>query len=179
VATADAAWIISGMPTPPFVLELRRKVGHDLLWLATAMGAVLDGGGNVLLGRRADNGAWTLPGGIIDPAEQPADAAVREIFEETGVIAVPDSLTSITTSAPLTYPNGDQVQYLEFCFRCRAVGGTARVNDAELAEVGWYAVDALPDLVGHHLSVLNVAREHRAGADFVFSGLQAVLGLGR
>ena len=167
------------MPTPSFVLELRQKVGHDLLWLTTAMGAVLDDDGRVLLGRRADNGAWTLPGGIIDPAEQPADAAVREIFEETGVVAVPDALTSITTSAPLTYPNGDKVQYLEFCFRCRAVGGDARVSDSELVEVGWYAVDALPDLVGHHLRVLNVAREQRAAADFVFSGLQAVLGRGR
>ncbi len=164
------------MPTPQFVLELRQKVGHDLLWLSTAMGAVLDGGGRVLLGRRADNGAWTLPGGIIDPAEQPADAAVREIFEETGVIAVPEALTSISTSGLLTYRNGDKVQYLEFCFRCRAVGGTARVNDSELIEVGWFAVDALPDLGGQHMRLLTIAGEQRAAAAFVFSGLDAVLG---
>jgi 8-oxo-dGTP pyrophosphatase MutT (NUDIX family) len=164
------------MPTPPFVLELRQKVGHDLLWLTTAMGAVLDGDGRVLLGRRADNGAWTLPGGIIDPAEQPADAAVREIFEETGVIAIPEALTSVTTSAPLTYPNGDKVQYLEFCFRCRPVGGAAAVSDSELVEVGWYAGDALPVLGGQHLRLLNVAREWRAAADFDFSGIEAVLG---
>ena len=31
-----------------------------------------------------------LPGGIIEPGEQPADAAVRECFKETGVIAVPE-----------------------------------------------------------------------------------------
>ena len=166
----------SGMATPQFVLELRQKVGHELLWLSTAMGAVLDGGDRVLLGRRADNGAWTLPGGIIDPAEQPADAAVREIFEETGVIAVPDALTSITTSGPMTYPNGDKVQYLEFCFRCRAVGGTARVNDSELVEVGWYAADALPDLVGQHRWLMTVARERRAATAFAFSGVDAVLG---
>jgi 8-oxo-dGTP pyrophosphatase MutT (NUDIX family) len=55
------------MPTPEFVLDLRRKVGHQLLWLSTAMGAVLDEDGRVLLGRRADTGNWSLPGGIIDP----------------------------------------------------------------------------------------------------------------
>jgi 8-oxo-dGTP pyrophosphatase MutT (NUDIX family) len=164
------------MPTPQFVLDLREKVGHDLLSLSTAMGAVLDGDGRVLLGRRADNGAWTLPGGIIDPGEQPADAAVREIFEETGVIVVPDALTSVTTSGLLTYPNGDKVQYLEFCFRCRPVRGTARVNDAELTEVGWFPVDGLPDLFGKHRGILAIAREQRSAADFVFSGLDAVLG---
>ncbi len=164
------------MPTPRFVLELRRQVGHELLWLSTAMGAVFDGNGRVLLGRRADNGAWTLPGGIIDPAEQPADAAVREIFEETGVIAIPDALTSITTSGPHTYPNGDKVEYLEVCFRCHAVGGAARANDSELTEAGWYAVDALPSLSGQHLRLLTIARERRAAAVFGFSGLDAVLG---
>ena len=108
------------MPTPQFVLDLRAKVGHDLLWLSTAVGAVFDDAGRVLLGRRADIGVWTLPGGIIDPAEQPADAAVREVFEETGVVARPEVLTSVTVSAPMTYPNGDRVQYLEYCFRCPA-----------------------------------------------------------
>ncbi len=130
----------------------------------------------MLLGRRADNGAWTLPGGIIEPPEQPADAAVREIFEETGVITVPDALTSITTSELLTYPNGDKVQYLEFCFRCRPVGGVATASDSELTEVGWFAADALPDLASEHQRLLMIAREHRTGADFRFSGLDVVLG---
>ena len=42
------------MPTPQFVIDLRKKIGHDLLWLSTAMGAVLDEHGRVLLGRRSD-----------------------------------------------------------------------------------------------------------------------------
>ena len=54
------------MPTPQFILDLRAKVGQELLWLSTAMGAVFDDEGRVLLGRRADIGVWTLPGGIID-----------------------------------------------------------------------------------------------------------------
>lgn len=164
------------MPTPQFVLDLREKVGHDLLWLTTAMGAVFDESGRVLLARRADNGRWTLPGGIIDPAEHPADAAVREVYEETGVIAVPDSLTSVTVSGQHTYPNGDRVQYLEFCFRCRPAGGEARVNDTESVEVGWYALDALPDLPAPMAAVLATALQQRADAAFTFSGVDEVLG---
>jgi 8-oxo-dGTP pyrophosphatase MutT (NUDIX family) len=163
------------MPTPRFVLELRQKIGHDLLWLSSAMGAVVDGDGRVLLGRRADVGSWTLPGGIIDPAEQPADAAIREIFEETGVVAVPEKLTSVSVSPPIAYPNGDKVQYLEYCFRCRAVGGAARVNDGEMTEVAWHAMDALPELSGRFARLLGTALAADA-ADFTFSGLATVLG---
>ncbi len=163
------------MPTPQFVLDLRAKVGHDLLWLSTAVGAVFDDAGRVLLGRRADIGVWTLPGGIIDPAEQPADAAVREVFEETGVVARPEVLTSVTVSAPMTYPNGDQVQYLEYCFRCRLAGGQAGVGDGELSAVGWYGPDELPE-VGSATRQLLAAAVRADRAEFTFSGLAAVLG---
>jgi len=42
------------------------------------------------------------------------------------------------------YPNGDVCQYLVVWFRCRATGGTARVNDEESLAVGWYHLDDLP-----------------------------------
>jgi 8-oxo-dGTP pyrophosphatase MutT (NUDIX family) len=164
------------MPTPAFVSELRSLIGHRLLWLPSAAGVVLDKSGRLLLGRRADTGGWALPGGIVDPAEPPADAAVREIFEETGVLAVPDELTSVTISAPVTYPNRDQVQYLEFTFRCRVVGGAARVNDSESVEVRWYPLDALPDLSEGCRRRLSLALEHSGKTAYAFSGLAEVLG---
>jgi 8-oxo-dGTP pyrophosphatase MutT (NUDIX family) len=164
------------MPTPDFVLDLRAHIGHQMLWLSTAVGAVLDADGRVLLVRRADNGAWTLPGGIIDPAEQPADAAVREVFEETGVVAVPEVLTSVTVSRPATYPNGDEVQYLEVTFRCRPTGGEARVNDAESVEVGWFGQDALPDMDSTVLGLIAQAASGAPEAAFSFSGVTRVPG---
>lgn len=161
--------MVTIMPTPPFVAELRSLVGHRLLWLPTAAAVVLDGEGRVLLGRRADTGGWALPGGIIDPAEEPADAAVRECLEETGVVAIPEALTSVTVSQPITYANGDQVQYLELTFRCRVAGGTARVNDEESLEVRWHALDALPELDDGELGRLTQAVQGQ-GAAYVFSG---------
>jgi 8-oxo-dGTP pyrophosphatase MutT (NUDIX family) len=163
------------VPTPQFVLDLRAKVGHDLLWLSTATGAVFDPDGRVLLGWRPDFCVWTLPGGIIDPAEQPADAVVREVFEETGVRAIPELLTSVSVIDPFTYPNGDRVQYLDCCFRCQAVGGEARVADGELAEVAWHALDALPDLSPASRRLLATATSADR-TEFAFSGLVAVLG---
>lgn len=164
------------MPTPEFVTSLRAHIGHDLLWLSTAAGVVLDADGRVLLGRRADTGNWGLPGGIIDPGEEPADAAVREIHEETGVLAVPDLLVAVSVSGVVTYPNGDVVQYLEVLFRCRATGGTARVNDSESVEVGWHALDNLPDLDARTLRRITQAMAATDRAAYAFSGVTKVLG---
>ena len=167
------------MPTPDFVVDLRAHVGHDLLWLSTAAGVVLDDDGQVLLGRRADTGKWALPGGIIEPGEEPADAAVREIFEETGVIAVPEALAAVSVCPQVTYQNGDAVQYLELLFRCRAAGGEARVNDTESVEVGWHALAALGDLPGlaaGSLSRINQVVSGASGTAYAFSGIEKVLG---
>jgi len=168
------------MPTPDFVTDLRARVGHDPLWLSTAAGVVLDDNGQVLLGRRADTGIWALPGGIIEPGEEPADAAVREIFEETGVVAVPEALAGVRVFGPITYQNGDVVRYLEVLFRCRAAGGSAQVNDDESVEVGWYALNALadlPDLGAASLRSITQAVSGAAGAAYAFSGIEKVLGV--
>jgi len=167
---------VAGMPTPEFVTGLRAHIGHDLLWLSTAAGVVLDADGRVLLGRRSDTGNWGLPGGIIDPGEEPADAAVREIYEETGVIAVPEALVAVSVSGVVTYPNGDVVQYLEVLFRCRATGGTARVNDCESVEVSWHALDSLPDLDARTLKRISQATAGTDRAAYAFSGVANVLG---
>ncbi len=133
------------MPTPDFILALREKVGTDLLWLTGVTAVVRNDRGEVLLGRRADNGQWALVSGILEPGEQPAVGLAREIEEETGVVARIEALTSVWTLPQQGYPNGDRAQYLDLCFLARHVSGQARVNDDESLEVGWFAVDALPE----------------------------------
>ena len=164
------------MPIPEFVARLREHIGHDLLWLSSATAVVLDDDGRALLGRRSDTGTWALPGGIVDPAEQPADAAIREVFEETGVVAVPERLFAVTVSRPFSYPNGDQVQYLDLACRCRAIGGEARVNDSESTEVGWHALDSLPEVSERTSNFLAQAMAGNAATAFAFSGVPAILG---
>ncbi|MEU4389386.1 NUDIX domain-containing protein [Kribbella sp. NPDC023855] len=132
------------MTTPKFILELREKIGHDLLWLTGITGVVVDDEDQVLLVRRADNGRWALPAGILEPGEQPAIGLVREIEEETAVETEIVRLVSIDTLPPSSYPNGDQVQYLDLCFRCRPLRGTPRVNDDESLEVAWFPLTTLP-----------------------------------
>ncbi|MGN6221075.1 MAG: NUDIX domain-containing protein, partial [Microbacterium sp.] len=73
------------MATPDFVIELRRHIGTTALPLVGATAVVLRGD-SILLGRRSDNGALTPITGIVEPGEEPADAAVRETLEEAGVV---------------------------------------------------------------------------------------------
>lgn len=133
------------MPTPDFVLALRRKVGTDPLPLVGTTAVVLRGD-RVLLGRRSDNGALTPITGIVDPGEEPADAAVRETLEEAGVVCRVERLAWVHQIPRVTYENGDQSDYLDLTFRCTWVSGDPYPADGEMTEVGWYDLDALPTL---------------------------------
>jgi 8-oxo-dGTP pyrophosphatase MutT (NUDIX family) len=134
------------MATPEFIRSLRETAGQQLLWLPGVTAIVFDDEGRVLLGRRADNGKWSLIGGIPEPGEQPAACAVREVHEETAVHCVAERVVLVQALDPVHYPNGDVCQYMDISLRCRAVGGEARVNDDESLDVGWFEVDALPQL---------------------------------
>jgi 8-oxo-dGTP pyrophosphatase MutT (NUDIX family) len=134
------------MSTPDFIRELRTSIGHQLLWLPGVSAIVFDDEGRVLLNRRSDTRKWSVIGGIPEPGEQPAVCAVREVFEETGVRCVAERVVVVQALGPVRYDNGDVCQYMDTTFRCRAVDGEARVNDDESLEVGWFEVDALPQL---------------------------------
>jgi 8-oxo-dGTP diphosphatase len=133
------------VPVSEYVARMRATVGHDLLLLPGVSAVVTDDEGRVLLARRSDNGRWSVPAGMIDPGEQPADTALREVLEETGVHAEIVRLAGAATH-PVVYPNGDTCEFLNVWFRCRAVGGEAGVTDDESLEVGWFAPDDLPEL---------------------------------
>lgn len=101
----------------------------------------------VLLVRRADNGEWTPVTGIVDPNEQPHDAAVREVQEETGLEVRPVALLGVGAVGPVEYPNGDVTSYVDTAIRCELIGAdTPVVGDDESTDVGWFAISQLPPI---------------------------------
>ncbi|KJL42480.1 NUDIX hydrolase [Microbacterium trichothecenolyticum] len=131
------------MPTPDFILELREKVGTHPLSLSGVTAVVIRDGA-VLLGRRSDNGWLTPITGIVDPGEEPADAAVRETREEAGVVCRVERLAWVHQIPRIVYGNGDQADYLDLTFRCAWVSGEPYPADGEMTEVGWFDLHALP-----------------------------------
>jgi len=144
------------MTTPEFVLTLREKIGHDPLPLV-GVTAIVFQDERVLLGKRADNGAWQAVSGIVDPGEEPADAAARECLEEAGIVVRVERLALVHQLPRITYSNGDQVDYLDLVFRCSWVSGEPHPADGELTEVGFYDLGAMGDLDPEHVRKVALA----------------------
>ena len=155
------------MAIPEFILALRERVGHDLLWLPGVSAVVVNDAGELLLARRADNGRWAVVSGILEPGEEPGPAALREVREETGVTAELVRLTGVEVTAPVTYSNGDACQFVDLCFLCRHVSGDPHPADDENTEVGWFPPGALPgDLAPNSRGRIAAALSGRAEAHF-------------
>jgi ADP-ribose pyrophosphatase YjhB (NUDIX family) len=157
------------MPISPYIQSLRNDLGTRLLLLPGVTAVVLDDRQRVLLCQRADNGTWALIAGVMDPGEQPAETVVREVYEETAVHVVPERLTSVFTQPPSSYPNGDRCEFVDITFRCRAIGGEARVNDDESLQVGWYPLDDLPPITALSRRRLELALAPAGAAWFATS----------
>lgn len=137
------------MPTPDYILEIRRSYGRGPLLLPGVSAVVVDDDGRpprILLVRRSDTGNWSLPAGIVEPGEQPADTITREVLEETCVRIRAERLVLLSADPEISYPNGDRCQFISMTFRCAYVSGEATVGDEESTEVRWFALSDLPEL---------------------------------
>jgi acetyl-CoA carboxylase carboxyl transferase subunit beta len=101
-----------------------------------AAGAVVrDAAGRLLLVRRGTDpeaGRWTLPGGRVEPGESPAEAAAREVTEETGLV-----VTVGREWLVLERPAGPGAVFEIHDFVAEPLGGALRAGD-DAADVGWF-----------------------------------------
>lgn len=145
------------MPTPEYISQLRTRIGHDLLMMPVANALVLNDAGEVLLQQRSDNGRWALPGGIMEPGEEPAETLIREVYEETGLRVAPERLVGVYGGDGNVgaFPNGDRYAMIVMTFKCRVTGGELRIDGDETLALAYFAPDALPDtlLERHRLRI--------------------------
>ncbi|MBN0048992.1 NUDIX domain-containing protein [Streptomyces actuosus] len=107
-------------------------------------GAVVREDGRLLAIRRADNGTWELPGGILELDETPEAGVAREILEETGIHVEVDQLTGV-------YKNMTR-GIVALVFRCQPSGGTERTS-SESTAVSWLTPDEISDRMSEVFAV--------------------------
>ncbi len=110
-----------------------------------AVGAILVRGRQVLLSRRAREplrGLWDLPGGFLEPGEDPEAGIVRELREETGLAARVLGLVHVAAG------QYDGAGTLNLVYRCEAEGEPRAMDDS--AELRWHDPRRLPEMAWPH-----------------------------
>ena len=94
--------------------------------------------GEIVLIRRGIEpgvGFWAQPGGFLEVDETVHEAAIRETWEETGLLVVPGDIVGLYTRL--------EAAVVTIVFEARIVGGTAAPT-LEATEIIAYAPDAIP-----------------------------------
>ncbi|WP_327655998.1 NUDIX hydrolase [Streptomyces sp. NBC_00483] len=107
-------------------------------------GVVVRDDGRVLVIRRADNGTWEPPGGVLELDERPEDGAVREVLEETGIQVSVERLTGV-------YKNMSR-GVVALVFLCRPVAGAERTS-SESTAVRWLTPEEVEEAMGEVYAV--------------------------
>jgi ADP-ribose pyrophosphatase YjhB (NUDIX family) len=101
--------------------------------------AIRDNAGRLLLIHKIDNNYWALPGGGMEIGESIADAAVREVAEETGLSVELTGVVGIYTDPGhvMAYDDGEVRQEFSVCFHARVLSGEPREDGSETKAVRW------------------------------------------
>ena len=148
LAIAAEIQALSSLPVDPeqLVTEWTKTIGHGVPGYITpkaTVGAVVgNDDGEILLVQRADSGIWLYPTGWADVGYSPAEVAVKEVWEETGIKCEVVQLLGIRDGMRLGFT---RIPLYSMVFHLRAVGGTLRPHPLECADVGFYPEHDLPE----------------------------------
>lgn len=130
-----------------YIMELRKIVGHRPLLQVGASVIVENEQGEVLLQKRTDNHCWGYAGGSVELDEVVEDAARRELFEETGLVALELELFGVFSGKDThyVYPNGDEVSNVDIVYLCKQFEGSLKCQEKEVEDLRFFPADALPE----------------------------------
>ena len=156
------------MPTPRFIADLRRKIGHDLLLVPTVVVIARDRAGRLLLVHEKDWRLWSLPGGIMEPGETPANAAVREVWEEAGVLCRLTRLLGVVggPGCETHYENGDRLAWVVTVFAAAVDDGAPFADGSETDAARFVEPERLAEVSLRREMQRFLALETSAGGGF-------------
>ncbi len=145
-AEVDEAVATIQRETDHFVQEWLANVGEGVPGYVTpkvAVGAVVgNDAGEMLLVQRADSKVWLYPTGWADVGYSPAEVAVKEVAEETGIICEPQHVLAIIDGQRMGFSRFGMYMIV---FHCVATGGEVLPHPLECADAGWFGEGAMPE----------------------------------
>jgi ADP-ribose pyrophosphatase YjhB (NUDIX family) len=124
------------------------KVGADA--------AIFNEQGEILLMERIDGSGWCLPCGWVEPLERPCDAAVREVWEETGLKVEVKQLVGVFTRMPSEVFGPHTM--IAVVHLCQVVGGELTLSHEGL-DLRYWPIDAMKKWHGIHEKYARAAYE--------------------
>ena len=134
-----------------FRMSLDERICHIPFIQSGAAIIIRNEAGQILLQERSDRSKWNLPGGCQELGEDLRNTAVREAYEETGLVIKPNNLTLIDTlsgaSRRSSYPNGDIVYNNTslYLIDVQNVDINKLKGDTETKRLAFFYLDELPD----------------------------------
>ena len=125
---------------------LRQYVGHKPIILPGSVVIILNNQNEVLLQKRHD-GSWGLPGGLMDLGESFEEVAIREVFEEAGLVVENLKLVNVFSGSDyyLKVPNGDELYSVSAVYYTKDVLGELNVDYNESVKMQYFKLDDLPN----------------------------------
>ncbi len=138
-----------------YIQFLRQYVGHQPLLQCAASVIVENDAGQILLQQRTDNHCWGYAGGAIELKETVEEAAKRELYEETGIIADELELFSVFSGQDFyyQYPNQDEVYNIDIVFICKKYHGELKADPNEVEALSFFDLKTLPEPISPPVAI--------------------------
>ena len=153
-----------------YIRDLRARIGSTVLEVPTVSVLTFDDRERVLLVRHVEGNEWTTPGGMVEPYETPSNAAVREMWEETGLYVALTHIIGVFGGQLCSgiYSNGDKVAWVSTVFGARSIRGSLKPDGEEILEVQYFDRHAIGKIrcKPHVQLFVDAAYDRNSGAQF-------------
>lgn len=148
-----------------YIRKVRKKFGHDALILNYAGCIIFDENNRLLLQKRADCEKWGFLGGMVEFGESVAEAAIREVKEESGLDVEITSLYGVYSKYFAEFTNGDKAQPIVHIFKAKITGGELIDQNDETLELKFFDLSDVPPMF---------CKQHQNILDDVLSGKENI-----